>query len=134
MTTTFRRRVAVVTEFICGIGDLDFDRVAAQLADEAVMLAPFVDDMPPTQGGPAIVDRLRSTVPHMFERMDFTFDQWYDVRESDTVIAEYHSDCPLKARDGTYQNSYITVFQFEGDKIVLFKEFFNPVRMAALFS
>lgn len=134
MPSTFDRRVAIATDFVDSIGNLDFDRVAQHLAANAVMLAPFVDEMPPAEGGPAIVERLRGTVPLMFERMNFTYDRWYGVSDADTVIGEYHSDSPLKGREGRYQNSYITVFKFDGDKIVLFKEYFNPVRMAVLFS
>ncbi|MGE2691336.1 nuclear transport factor 2 family protein [Mycolicibacterium pulveris] len=113
---------------------MDFDRVASQLAADAVMLAPFVDEMPPAEGASVVVERLRSTVPVMFERMNFVFDRWYDVSGTDTLIGEYHSDSPLKGREGRYQNSYISVFEFDSDKIVLFKEYFNPVRMSVLFT
>lgn len=134
MPSAFDRRVAVAADFVASIGCFDFDRVAGYLAANAVMITPFVDEMPPIEGGPAIVERLRDTVPLMFERMDFTFDRWYDVSEPDILIGEYHSDSPLKGREVRYQNSYISVFEFDGDKIALFKEFFNPARMAVLFS
>ena len=68
----------------------------------------------------------------MIERMEFTYDAWYDVRDSDTVIAEYHSEATLTQGLGIYRNQYITVFGFDGDKIALYKEFLNPVNVAAI--
>ena len=131
MSTPFRERVRIVTEFLDGIGDLDFDSVDRHLAAEAVMVLPFVEALPPVQGSTQIVERLRSTVPQMFERMNFTYDEWYDVRNADAVIAEYHSECPQRGGGAIYRNSYIGVFRFDGDKITLYKEYLNPEKMAA---
>ena len=39
----------------------------------------------------------------------------------DTVIAEYHSECPLRGRAGVYRNTYITVFEFDGERIALYR-------------
>ena len=129
MSEPFFRRVEVVTDFLDSIGDLDFDSVRQHLADDAVMVFPFVDNMPALQGKSAIVDQLRSSIPQMFERMNFAYDQWYDVRDDDALIVEYHSECPQKGSRATYENSYISVFRFESDKISLYKEYLNPLRV-----
>lgn len=125
------RRIAIVTEFLDSIGDLDFDRVAQLLADDAVMALPFLESLPPTHGGPAIANQLRASVPRMFERMNFYYDAFYNVGDSDTLIAEYHSECPLKGGSGVYRNRYITVFEFDGDRISLYKEYLNPANMTS---
>ncbi len=124
----FDARVGIITAFLDGIGDLDFERVAQCLTDDAVMTLPFLD-IPLTNGRAAIVGQLSASVPRMFERMNFFYDAWYDAGP-DTVIAEYHSVCPLKDRPGEYRNSYITVFGFRGNQIGLYKEYLNPTRMA----
>jgi ketosteroid isomerase-like protein len=129
MSEPFFRRVEVVTHFLDSIGDLDFDSVRQHLADDAVMVLPFVDNMPALQGKSAIVDQLRSSIPQMFERMNFAYDQWYDVHDADALIVEYHSECPQKGSGATYENSYISVFRFESDKISLYKEYLNPLRV-----
>ena len=131
MSERFRKRVAVVTAFLNGVGNLDFDTVGQQLADDAVMVLPFVDEVPEVHGKSAIVDQLRNSIPQMFERMDFAYDEWYDVHGADALVAEYHSDCPQKGNGGTYQNRYITVFRFDGDKISLYKEYLNPLKLMA---
>jgi ketosteroid isomerase-like protein len=132
MSEPFLRRVEIVTEFLNGIGNLDFDAVGQHLAEDAVMVLPFVDEMPPVQGRSAIVDQLRGSIPQMFARMNFAYDEWYDVRDADALIAEYHSDCPQKGNGGTYRNTYVTVFRFEGDKISLYKEYLNPLKLMAV--
>ncbi|VEG43689.1 Ketosteroid isomerase-related protein [Mycolicibacterium flavescens] len=130
MPPTFSERVRIVTEFLDSIGRLDFARVAACLAENAVMFLPFVDGVPPVQGRSAIADHLRNSVPLMFDSMNFTYDDWYDIRDADSVIVEYHSECPQKGTSEIYRNSYITVFRFERGKISLYKEYLNPLRFA----
>ena len=118
MSVPVRRKIEVVTDFLDRTGNLDFDSAGQLLAENAVMIMPFVDEMPRLEGRTAIIDQMRSVIPRMFERMNFAYDAWYDVcNEEDTLIAEYHSECPWTGGAGTYRNSYITVFRFEGDKI-----------------
>ena len=130
MSSDFHQRVAAVSDFLDSIGNLDFDRVKQLLAQDAVMVLPFVEEVPPTQGRTAIVDQLRNTVPLMFDRMNFAYDEWYDVCDADAVVAEYHSECPQKGTRKLYRNTYITVFRFDGDKISLYKEYLNPLKFA----
>lgn len=130
--TGFADRVKILEDFLDGIGSLDFERAGRHLADNAVMTLPFLDGLPPTEGRDAIVGQLRATVPQMFERMNFFYDAFYEVADSDTVIAEYHSECPRKADAGVYRNTYITVFGFDGEKIALYKEYLNPTKLAGL--
>ena len=134
MPLTFQRRVDIVTAYLHSIGALDFDGAGEHLADNAVMTVPFTptaDDMPALVGKQAILDQMRGVILPAFVRMDFTVDEWYDVSDSDALIAEYRSVCPLK-RGGEYRNSYVGVFRFEGDKITLHKEYFNPIKLTAL--
>jgi uncharacterized protein len=132
MPVSFRRKIEVVTDFLDRIGNLDFEGAGQLLAENAAMIMPFVDDVPPLEGRTAIIDQMRSVIPQMFERMNFTYDAWYDVSDDeDTLIAEYHSECPWKASDGTYRNTYITVFRFNDDKIAVYNEYLNPMRTNA---
>lgn len=128
MPSTFADRVQIVRDFLDGIGDLDFARVELRLAEDAVMVLPFVEKMPPTLGRSAIVDQLRNSVPAMFERMNFSYDEFYDIRGADALVAEYHSECPQKGTGRIYRNTYITVFRFAEDTITLYKEYLNPLR------
>lgn len=126
---TFDRRVAIVTDFLDSIGNLDFDRVGRLLAEDAVMTLPFLEALPPTRGRATIVNQLSTSIPQKFDRMNFHYDTFYDVADSDTLIAEYRSECTRKGGSGTYRNRYITVFEFDGDKISLYKEYLNPTSL-----
>ncbi len=135
MPLTFRHKIGIVTDYLDRIGALDFDGAGQCLADDAVMLVPFAPSaqgIPPMVGKQAILDMMRGTMLKAFVRMDFTVDEWYDVSDSDALIAEYHSVCPLKGQGGEYRNSYVGLFRFEGEKIVLHKEYFNPTKLAEL--
>jgi ketosteroid isomerase-like protein len=135
MPLTFRRKVDIVTDYLGKVGALDFDGAGEHLSDNAVMMVPFapsVEDMPPLVGKQAILDQMRGMMVQAFVCMDFTVDEWYDIADSDALIAEYHSVCPLKGRGGEYRNSYVGLFRFEDDKIVLHKEYFNPIKLTAL--
>jgi ketosteroid isomerase-like protein len=131
MTEKFSGRVELVKSFLDGMADLDFEHVGDHLADDAVMVLPFLDVLPPVQGRAAIVEQVSATMAQMIEQMEFTYDEWYDVSDSDTLIAEYRSEATLKHNLGVYRNQYITVFHFAGDKIALYKEFLNPANLAA---
>ncbi|WP_084526604.1 nuclear transport factor 2 family protein [Nocardia vaccinii] len=134
MPLSLRRRVAIVTGYLDRLGALDIEGAGRYLADTAVMIFPFAlpgAEIPPLQGKSAILDQLRGTITAAFERMNFTVDECHDVAGSDALIAEYHSVCPLR-NGGEYRNSYVGVFRFEGEEIVLHKEYFNPVRLNAL--
>ena len=134
MPLTFQRKVNIVTDYLDSIGALDFDGAGEHLADNAVMMVPFTpgtEDVPSLVGKQAILDQMRGVILPVFARMDFTFDEWYDLTDPDALIAEYRSVCPLK-RGGEYRNAYVGVFRFQDDKIALHKEYFNPIKLSAL--
>lgn len=135
MALTFRGKVDIVTEYLDRIGALDFGGAGRCLADNAVMMVPFApsaEGVPPLVGKQEILDQMRGTMLSLFVRMDFTVDEWYEVANSDSLIAEYHSVCPLKEAAGEYRNTYVGIFRFEGEKIAVHKEYFNPAKLAAL--
>jgi ketosteroid isomerase-like protein len=132
MSESFSRRVAIVKKLLDGMAALDFGLVERHLADDAIMVLPFLEALPPITGKRAIVDQTSATMEQMFERMEFTYDAWYDVHDSDTVIAEYRSEATLKGSREVYCNQYIAIFAFDGDKISLYKEYLNPVNLMAV--
>jgi len=138
MPLTFQRKVDIVTDYLDKIGSLDIDGAGEHLADDAVMMVPFapsLEDVPPLVGKQAMLDQMRGVILPAFVRMEFFIDEWYDVSDPDALIAEYHSVCPLKGpqgQGGEYRNSYVGVFRFADEKIILHKEYFNPVKLTAL--
>ena len=129
MPIPLQNKIDIVTDFLNRIGKMDIDGAGEYLADDARTVYPYLDYLDDLEGRAAIVSQIRSTIPHMFERMDFTFDEWYEIADPDAVIVEYRSHCPRLGNKGVYQNVYIGVFRFRNDKITLYKEYLNPLRL-----
>jgi ketosteroid isomerase-like protein len=122
-------KAGVVAEFLTKIGKLDIDGAAEHLDENAVMCLPYLDQIEDVRGRDAIVERIKATVPAMLTEMVFTFDAWYETAQPDVVIVEYRSKCPWRGRDGFYENTYIGIYGFNGQKIILYKEYLNPLKL-----
>lgn len=125
-------RIALATEFLTRLGRLDAAGVAELLTPDAVMILPFLDAVPDVLGREAIVRQIETTMQPTLESMHFTFDAWHETAGGDVVIGEYRSRCPLLA-GGVYENAYVGFFTFDGDRIAGYKEYLNPLAMAAAF-
>lgn len=123
------RQIEIIERFLGCIGSLDLDRAGDYLDEHCEMTLPYLPSSAPLHGRAAIIAQFKATMPQMLERMDFTFLQWYPSLDSDVVIAEYRSYCPLKGGGGVYENDYITVFRFREDRIVLYREYLNPLQL-----
>ena len=129
MTPKSLARIEIVGDFMKKLGAFDFEGAGKHLADNAKMVLPYFEAMPPLDGKAAMLKQMKATMTQMFERMEFIFDAWYPVEGQDALVAEYHSVCPRLGNAGTYENSYITLYRFEGDKITLYKEYLNPTKL-----
>lgn len=132
MSSTSQEKIKIVTEFLERIGRLDIRGAGELLHEDAVMMLPYVDPVPDVIGKQAIIEQLEATTPKMLEYMKFTFDEWYPTADPNCLIVEYRSSCARRDRGGLYENSYISVFKFIGNKISLYKEYLNPLPTAAL--
>lgn len=54
------------------------------------------------------------------------------LQEAGWVFAEYHGEIELKS-GGTYNNDYCGLFHVVNGKLVLFREFFNPIILQRAF-
>jgi ketosteroid isomerase-like protein len=132
MSVQAQKKIEIVTDFMNSIGKLDIEGAGRHLAENAVMVIPYLESMPALEGKANIIRALNDTVPKMYERMEITYDAWYPVSDSDVLITEYRSYCPLRGKSGAYRNVYISVVHFENDKITLYKEYLNPLKINAV--
>ncbi len=126
---TAEQRIEIARSFLDKLGALDIDGAGEYVAEDAVMLFPFFQQPGPYEGKETILNQFRSTLPNFWERMEFHYKAWYPTVDPDVLIAEFDSKAIKKGNTGTYENEYITVFKFRGDKLVLIKEYFNPSRL-----
>jgi ketosteroid isomerase-like protein len=104
------------------------------LADDILMELPFA--IPPfpsaKSGGDAIASGIKSG-SQIFTSFRLTPLTFYPSPETDSIIVEVESEGQL-TKGGTYSNQYVFIFKFTNNKIVLWKECFNPLRLPDLSS
>jgi AcrR family transcriptional regulator len=102
------------------------------LADDVLMELPFA--IPPfpsaKSGGDAIASGIKggSRIFTSFRLTPLTF---YPSPETNSIVVEAASEGQL-TKGGTYSNQYVFIFKFANGKIVLWKEYFNPLRLPNL--
>jgi len=130
LTTATAGRPEIVRVFLERLGRMEIDHAADLLDDDCVMVFPYVEALDDVVGKAAIVTQIKATMVEMLEAMHFTFESWFETGDGSTVIAEYRSKCPIRGRAGAfYENAYIGIFGFKGDRIVLYKEYLNPLKL-----
>ncbi len=118
---------AIVTSFLDRLGALEIDHAGEHVADDAVMHFPYLPGDNLFEGKAAIIAQFKKTLPEFWDTLKFIPKDWYPGADGEVLIAEFSSKAVKKGNTGTYANEYIAVFRFRGDKLVLIREYFNPV-------
>jgi ketosteroid isomerase-like protein len=105
----------------------DWDGVRRVLAEDAVFEMPFIDET--FSGRETIIARWRPSL----ERMEGA--RFYDVTlrplaDAGWYIAEFRNTCTVATTGLIYDQNYIAMFQIQDGMIVLFREFFDTLRLA----
>jgi uncharacterized protein len=111
------------------------DRAARPLlADDILLELPFA--LPPfpsaKSGGDAVAAGIGAG-SRIFASFRLTPLSFYPSPETNSIIVEAKSE-GLLAKGGTYSNQYVFIFKFANGKIVLWREYFNPLRLPNLSS
>jgi len=105
----------------------DWDGVRQVLAEDAVFEMPFINEK--FSGRETIIARWRPSL----ERMEGA--RFYDVTlrplaDAGWYIAEFRNTCTVATTGLIYDQDYIAMFQIRDSMIVLFREFFDTLRLA----
>jgi ketosteroid isomerase-like protein len=110
----------------------DGQAVRLLLADDVLMELPFA--IPPfpaaKSGGDAIASGIKNG-SRIFRSFRLTPQAFYPSPESNSIVVEAESEGQL-TKGGTYSNEYVFIFKFANNKIILWKEYFNPLRLPDL--
>lgn len=111
----------------------DVDALAQFWHEEIVFEAPFSFTGKPsrTSGKQAVYDRLSTS--YGLVSMAFHITEIYEVTDPDRFLVEYDSDGHMLGSGERYQNSYITLVEFQDGLISRFREFYDSQRCAAAF-
>jgi len=125
-----RDRISVIGRVVDSINNLTFGDVRPYLHDDMIVAFPFALESFPTMqldGADNFVSAL-SAIFTKYRTFKLTVDRTY-VCPPDVVILEAHSN-NIRIDGVPYNNSYVMIFEFEGDKIRSWKEYYNPSNMA----
>jgi ketosteroid isomerase-like protein len=125
---------ATVNTLFEAVSAADGRAVRPLLADDILMELPFAIPPFPTakSGGDAVASGIESG-SRIFTSFRLTPLAFYPSPETNSVIVEVESEGKL-TQGGTYSNQYVFIFKFTNDKIVLWREYFNPLRLPDLSS
>ncbi|MEM8535774.1 MAG: nuclear transport factor 2 family protein [Chloroflexota bacterium] len=122
----------IVEQFFTALETMDMDTFFALWADDGRQEMPFAPDgFPRELNGIDAIRRQYGGLPDAYDGMNFPR-TIRSLRETGWVFVEYQGEISLKS-GGTYNNDYCGSFHVVDGKIVLFREFFNPIILQSAF-
>ncbi|QZP09217.1 nuclear transport factor 2 family protein [Caenibius sp. WL] len=122
-------------ELIGAYGRKDFETFARYVDEQAVFEWPYLPlkEFPSRMvGRDAFIETSRVGMEDC-DGYHHQIDTFYDQLDPDTLIVEYHSDTTLRSSGIHYSNKYLGILRFEGDQVVYWKEYVNPIIIAEAF-
>jgi ketosteroid isomerase-like protein len=124
-----RRRdaCALVAEVFARLQAMEIERLLDLFADDMVLEMPVRGAGGPERlEGKEAVGAFLRRFPQIFRRLDFVAHTEYPMADPSLVAAEYRSEG--EAHTGLpYRNVYAAIFRVRDGKIVLWREYFNPI-------
>jgi ketosteroid isomerase-like protein len=114
---TFRRAMAAITAH-------DIDAVRAELHESAAFVMPFQADVPDCDRAGYL--QLLSMMFVMFEKLELTITEIYDLVDPNMLVAQWLVDAVYRHKRVVYENEYIGVLHFRDAKIVSWRGYANP--------
>lgn len=100
-------------------------------AEDAVQDMPYAPPgFPARVEGKTEIAKLFAGFPDATNGVAFPGLTIYPTDDPDRLIAEVGGEIEFKGADERYRQRYISIFEFEDGKIMLFREYFNPIPFA----
>lgn len=120
---------------ITAYGNKDFDAFAAHVHPEAEFDWPYLPlkEFPERMvGRDAFIAMSRAGMEDC-DGYHHQVDRFYDMADPDMMLVEYHSGTVLHSTGQAYGNKYLGILRFEGDLVVYWREYLNPVPIIEAF-
>lgn len=120
---------AIFADLIGAYGRKDFDAFARHVDEQAVFEWPYLPlkEFPDRMvGRDAFIAMSREGMADC-DGYHHTVDACFDQLDPDMLIVEYHSQTVLRSTGAAYANKYLGILRFDGDRVVYWKEYVNPL-------
>lgn len=116
-------------ELITAFGRKDFELFARYVHPDALFEWPYLPlkEFPASMcGRDAFIEASRTGMANS-DGYNHKVDVFYDQLDPDMLIVEYHSNSIVKPSGDRYANKYLGILRFDGDQVVFWKEYVNPL-------
>lgn len=122
---------AVARDFLDRLTSGDVDGAISNFAADGVAEWPFAFEPIPTRiEGRDAIHAVHAAIPSVYSRVAFHITATYPMSDPEWVAVEYRGDMET-VTGAPYQNTYVSLFRVVDEKIVLFREHYNPLVLQA---
>ncbi|HEX5586983.1 MAG TPA: nuclear transport factor 2 family protein [Acidimicrobiia bacterium] len=126
------RDVEIVRHALESIGRLDIDAALELVTDDLVLELPFRGDGGPRRMVGDDAKAFMRAMPKLFSELPFLDLQVHGRLPSGQIVVEYRSEGVTHA-GRAYPNRYAAFFELRGDRISVWREYFDPTVVSAAF-
>lgn len=128
------RNQKVVKDFFALLEAKNIEAWIELWADDGVQEMPYSPPSFPTRiEGKSAIHRHYRGLPDAYNRMTFPNLKIYPMLDPNWLLAEYRGEISIAATGRAYNNHYCALFHLRDGRIMLFKEYFNPVILSEAF-
>ena len=125
--TTRQTNKQLVRKFLRLLEIMDIETWAELWAEDGVQEMPYSPKgFPERLVGKTALYKHFKTLPEMFVSMRYPITMLQTLEDPEWVLAEFTGEITIKT-GGHYNNRYCTLFHIRNDKILLTREYFNPL-------
>ena len=124
----------LVDRWLNTLASLDVPALVGLMADDAVLEFPFAPAGLPTRlEGKATIEPFLAE-SQVFSALQFNDIEIHSTSDPEMAIVECGSTATVKADGSDYDNRYVMVLRARAGSVVLYREYFNPLPLMALFA
>jgi uncharacterized protein len=124
----------LIEEFFTRLESMNIEHWLELWDDNGVQEMPYAPEgFPEKLEGKAAIRQQYSSLPKNYDSMQFVDRFVHETSDPAVFIVEYNGIINIKATDKPYNNVYCGVFMVQNNKLVQFKEYFNPMILQAAF-
>lgn len=124
----------IVRDFLRLLSEKNMNAWIELWAEDGVQEMPFSPAGFPTKvEGREAIRKHYSQLPHAYGKMIFPDLIIHSMLNPNSVLAEYRGEIEVLATKRSYNNHYCGLFHFQAQRIILFREYYNPIVLTEAF-